>query len=50
MKGRKANWIVDILRWNCLLKYGIEGEVAGEMEGTSTRERRRKHFLEDLNQ
>jgi hypothetical protein len=27
LKRRKANWIGHMLRWNCLLKYVIEGTV-----------------------
>ena len=40
----KANWVVHILRRNCLLKQVIEGKIKGEMEVT----RRRKKLLDDL--
>jgi hypothetical protein len=49
-KRKKANRIGNMLRWNCPLKHVIKEKVAGEKEGTSSRGRRRKHFLEDLNQ
>jgi hypothetical protein len=29
MERRKTNWIVHILRKNCLLKHVIEGKVEG---------------------
>ena len=45
---RKANWIVHILRRNCLLKQVIEGKIKGEMEVTRRRGRRRKELLDDL--
>ena len=45
---RKANWIGDILRRNCLLKQVIEGKIKGEMEVTRRRGRRRKKPLDNL--
>jgi hypothetical protein len=45
---KKANWIGQILRRNCLLKQVIEGKIKGEMEVTSRRGRRRKKLLDDL--
>jgi hypothetical protein len=44
VKRRKANWIGHILRWNCLLKHVIEGNI----EGKSRRGRRRKQLTDDL--
>jgi hypothetical protein len=32
IQGRKANWIVNILRSNCLLKHIIEGKIEGGIE------------------
>ena len=32
IQGRKANWIVNILRSNCLLKHIIEGKLEGGIE------------------
>ena len=48
VKRRKVNWIGHILRWNCLLKYVIEGKIKGEMEVTRRRGRRRRKLLDDL--
>jgi hypothetical protein len=48
IRKRKANWIGDILRRNCLLKQGIEGKIKGEREVTRSRGRRRKKLLDDL--
>jgi hypothetical protein len=48
VKIRKANWIGDILRGNCLLKHVVEGTVEGGMEVMGRRGRRRKQLLEDL--
>ena len=45
---RKANWIVHILRRNCLLKQVIEGKIKGEMKVARRRGRRRKKLLDDL--
>jgi hypothetical protein len=30
IKRRQANWIVHILRRNCLLKHVIEGKIEGK--------------------
>jgi len=46
VKRRNTNWIGHILRWNCFLKHGIEGEVEGMIEVTGRRERRRKQLLD----
>ena len=46
IKKRKANWIGHILGRNGLLKHATEGEI----EGTSTRGRRGKQLLDDLNE
>ena len=45
---RKANWIVHILRRNCLLQWFIEGETKGGIEGTRRRGRRRRKLLDEL--
>jgi hypothetical protein len=42
---RKANWIVHILRKNCLLQQVIEGKIKGWIEVT----RRRTKLLDELN-
>jgi hypothetical protein len=34
---RKANWIGQILRRNCLLQHVIEGKIKGGIEGTGRR-------------
>jgi hypothetical protein len=47
-KEEKANWIVDILRKNCLLKYGIEGKIEGRIEVTGRRGRRCEQLVDDL--
>jgi len=47
-RKRKANWIVHILRRNCLLKQVIEGKIKGEIEVGRRRGRRRKKLLDDL--
>jgi hypothetical protein len=47
-KRRKASWIGHILRRNCLLKHVIEGKIAGRIEVTRRRGRRRKQLLDDL--
>jgi hypothetical protein len=48
IKIRKANWIGQILRRNCLLKHVIEGKLEGMIEVTGRRGRRRKQLLDDL--
>jgi hypothetical protein len=48
IRKRKANWIGDILRRNCLLKQVIEGKIKVEMELTKRPGRRRKKLLDDL--
>jgi hypothetical protein len=48
IKRRKANWIVHILRRNCLLKHVIEGKLEGRIEMTGRRGRRRMQLLDDL--
>jgi hypothetical protein len=39
---RKANWVVYILRRNCLLKQVIEGKIEGGLEVTRRRGRRHR--------
>jgi hypothetical protein len=48
VKGRKANWIDDILRRNCLLKRVIEENIEGRIEVTGRQRRRRKQLLDSL--
>ena len=48
IKIRKANWIGDILRRNCLLKHVIEGKIGGGIEVTVRQGERRTQPLEDL--
>ena len=48
VRRRKANWIGQILRRNCLLKQVIEGKIKGEMEVTRRQGRRSKKLLDDL--
>ena len=48
VKGRKANWIGNILRRNCLLKQGIEGKIEGTIEVTVRRGRRGKLLPDGL--
>jgi hypothetical protein len=45
---RKANWIGQILRRNCLLHQVIEGKIKGEIEVTGRRGRKRRKLLDDL--
>jgi len=45
---RKANWIGDILRRNCLIQRVIEGKIKGGIEVTERRGRRRRELLDDL--
>jgi hypothetical protein len=44
IKRRKAKWICDILRRNCILRHAKEGKT----KGRGKRERRHKHLLDDL--
>jgi hypothetical protein len=48
VKRRKANWIVHILRKNCLLRHAIEGNTEGRIQLTGRRARRSKQLLDDL--
>ena len=48
IRKRKANWIRQTLRRNCLLQQVIEGTIKGRIEVTRRRERRRKKLLDDL--
>jgi hypothetical protein len=45
---RKANWIGNILRRNCLLQRVIEGKIQGGTEVTGRQRRRRRKLLNDL--
>jgi len=42
------NWIVHILRRNCLVKHIIDGRTGERKEATERRGRRWKHLLDDL--
>jgi hypothetical protein len=48
IKRRKANWIGDTLRRNCLLKRIIEGKTERGIEIKRRQGRRRKQLLNDL--
>jgi hypothetical protein len=48
IKRRKANWVGQCLRRNCLLKYAVEGEIEGKIEVTGKHRRTRKQLLDDL--
>ena len=50
IKGRKSDCIGHILRRNCLLKQVIDDNIAGRIEVTGRRGRRRKQLLDDLKQ
>jgi hypothetical protein len=45
---RKANWIGQILRRNCLLRRVIEGKIKGEIGVTGRRGRRCRKLLDEL--
>jgi hypothetical protein len=45
---RKANWIGQILRRNCLLRQVFERKIKGGMEVTGRRRRRSRKLLGDL--
>jgi hypothetical protein len=49
LRKRKANWIGQILRRNCLLQRVIEGKITGEIQVTAKRGRRGMKLLNDLN-
>jgi hypothetical protein len=48
IRKRKANWIGNIMRRNCLRKQVVEGKIKGHLEVTRRRGRRRKKLLDDL--
>ena len=48
IRKRKANWIGQFLRRNCLLKQVIEEKIKGEIKVTRRQGRRRKKLLDDL--
>jgi hypothetical protein len=48
IRKRKANWIVHILRRNCLPQRVIEGKIKGGIEVTRRRGRKRRKLLDDL--
>jgi hypothetical protein len=45
---RKANWVGQILRRNCLLRQVIEGKIKGGIDVIGRRGRRRRNVLDDL--
>jgi len=48
IRKRKANWIGNILRRNCLLQRVIEGKIQRGIEVTGRQGRRRRRLLYDL--
>jgi hypothetical protein len=44
---RRADWIGDILRRNCVLKHVIEGKLEGRIKVIGRRGRRRKQLLDN---
>ena len=48
IQGREVNGIGYIWRRNCLIKHIIEGKIAGRVEVTVRRGRRRKQLLDDI--
>ena len=48
IKGRKANWMDDILPSYCLLKHVTEGKIEGTTDMTRRRPRRRKQLLDNI--
>ena len=48
IKRRKADWIVHILRRNCVLKHTVETQMEGGIVMTGRQGRRRKQLLYDF--
>jgi len=48
IRKRKANWIGQISRRNCLLQRVIEGKIQGRIKVTGKQGRRRTKLLDDL--
>jgi hypothetical protein len=48
IRRRKANWIGNILHRNCLLKHIIDGKIAGMIQVTERRGKRRGELLAEL--
>ena len=48
IRKRKANWIGNILRRNCLLQRVTEGKIQGGIDVTGRQERRRRKLLDNL--
>jgi hypothetical protein len=46
IRKRKANWIGQILRRNCLLRRVTEGKIKGEIEVTGRLGRRGRKLLD----
>jgi hypothetical protein len=48
IRKRKANWIGDILRRNCILQRVTEGKIQGRIEVTGRQGKRRRKLLDNL--
>ena len=48
IRKRKANWIGQMLRRNCLLQWVTEGKIQRGIEVTGRQGRRRRKLLDDL--
>ena len=48
IRKRNANWIVHILRINCLLQRVIERKIQGGIEMTGRRVRKRRKLLDNV--
>ena len=48
IKRRKANWIGNTWRRNCLLEHVMDGKMEGRIEVTKRRGRRGKQLLDHL--
>jgi hypothetical protein len=48
IRKRKANWIVHLLRRNCLLQRVIKGKIQGRIEVTGRQGKRRRKLLDNL--
>jgi len=47
-KRRNANWVVHILRRNCLKEHVVEGKIEGRIEETGRRRKRCTQLLDGL--
>ena len=48
IRKRKANWIGNILRQNCVLQRVTEGKIQGGIQVTGRQGRRRRKLFDDL--